>query len=646
MPSINSLIVKFGVLMNQYSLTSYRPKVARETTTWKDGTLLVTTRLNDALGTLVPDPRTQGPIGSVLYTTAYADEEIIYYEQVFPREELDVRDFGLSGKTPDCSPLWEALSNYFPPSLPQCFLFQPGTTYTFKTGLKVDSRGHRLFAPNPKRPAVVSVPGGITSLESYGPNGTTGLQIENFRFGASSQVKDGAADQDGNVYPSTDIRSDDPYACLYHGALISNVVQFKNVEFGGFSGNGLKAIAYIDPNSTYTANTSLSTFIGLKITGCGGDGILINGADANHMLFMDLDIRDNVGFGYTDDSLLGNHVMFAHFNNNKRGTFRVRGPGNSALLNMIYTEEIQDYLTLPSTNKEKGYGGYLYGNAKLSGGTVSPEGSGMPGSKVFCYNQAEACVGSFSSGISFGTVSIGKGGLYFNGGLTFTPVNEAEGYRYHQGSSFTGNIAEYLTRNLSLAQTGRPAQSDAVNLVTPFINGNRHLLVRVYEELTTYKNQSGDNFTFFAGDRITEHYPNAWRPLALLCVGGGQYRDDYTTSMTLTPTARIDGNYEHVFSGTDPIPAIGSFITVAGIGPFQVAGRGLDPRAITLAPSSLPITGGSHAVGYAKPTFRPEGAGSGSTEQRPDLTGYGGPWQYWNTSTNTLQTWTGTNWIG
>jgi hypothetical protein len=647
MDLLKKLFVNMGVLLGQTSMTSFRPKVGKRTDVWKDGTPLITQYNAD--GTVAPDPRTQGPIGEVLYTTAYGDEDVQYFENVFPNDVLELRDFGITPDTPDCSPLWEALSNYFPLSLPQDFLLQPGRLYKFATGLRVDSRAHRIFSPNPRKPASVLVPGGVIAFQSYGTNGTLGAMLENMKLGVYGPLAvDGAKDGNGVLYPLNDVRSDDPYASKYHGALISNVVKMRNVEINGFSGCGLCVIAYINPNDTYTANASLSTFHSIKVTGCRGDGILLNGADANHMLFFDVDCRDNEGFGYTDDSLLGNHAHFMHFNNNKRGTFRVRGPGNSALLTAIYTEEQYIPITHPSSEgvaTGKGYGGYLYGNAKMVGGTTNlPSGSGTPGSPVFCFDRAEATVGRYSSGMTFGgTVDVGSNGLYFDGGFTLSRANEAAGFRYKLGGSYTANMGEFTGANLRLSQTGRLMVDDSANFTQPHINGCRLIQVDTYERLRLYQ-PGPEPYVFYPGDTVTRTYPLPWLPTRLVCVAGGKFLSDYTTQLTLTAEALGSGEYVQRVSGTGTLPKAGDFITGNGNGPVQVASVDETNRILRFATNGYEMPGTTNALGYAKPVFRPEGAGSGTSAQRPDLTGYAGPWQYFNTTSGNLQTWTGAAW--
>lgn len=633
----NELLVRLGVVLNQYLMSSYRAKFSRKTLVWKDGSPL-------SLSTTAPDSRTQGPVGSVLYTTAYGDEVIEYFEVMFPNDVMQVRDFGLKPELPDCSPLWETISNYFPQGSAENFEFQAGGNYTFLTGMRVDSRAHHVFSPNPSKPFSVLVPGGVDGLQSYGYNGTVGIFLQNCRILATGRVPDGPRDENGVLYPKTDVRSDNPYMYNWYGAYIQNVVQFDNVEIGGFSGPGKFVIGYITANNPYSNNTSLSTFNRLKITGCGSDALVINGADANHMLYTNCDFRDNDGYGWTDDSLLGNHLIEAHFNNNRRGTFRSRGPGNSANYTNIYTEEFEERLTLPSANRNgKGYGGQLYGNARLTGGTVRPEGTNMPGSHVYCYDNAAATVGSYHTSAKIGQVSLGLFGMYFEGGLSFVPSVVEAGYRWIMG----GTLVEYVSGEARLLQTNRLAQVDSANLANPMLNGRKRLLVNTYMAITAYNAQDGTPYNFWPGDQVDLRYVTPSQPPSLFCISGGRYfatPAEYTTGLSITTVQLGSGEYVQQVSGTGALPVVDSFILADGLGPLQVVAVEPDTRILHIAPNQIQLPGGTHAMSYAKPVFRPLGSGSGTSAQRPDLTGYAGPWQYFNTTAPALQTWTGTGW--
>ena len=80
---------------------------------------------------------------------------------------------------------------------------------------------------------------------------------------------------------------------------------FNDVTISGFAGKGLKMIgsAEVLPLTSVDHSTAFN----LKITGCGSDGLYLQGADANIVMFNNLEIQACNGWGINDQSFLGNY---------------------------------------------------------------------------------------------------------------------------------------------------------------------------------------------------------------------------------------------------------------------------------------------------------------------------------------------------
>ena len=648
----NSIIKKVGssvsLLVNGWSEKSYLPTTSLATTTWIDGTPLITTI--DVNGNLIPDSRTQDIIGSKIYVVAMGDESLIYFIRKFTQDIIDVREIGILPNRPDldCGPLFEALWNYFPVNNPQTFYFAPGEYY-IPNGVALHNRSHTFQSTSTSSRATFRVNPSKRGMFFDGLGTPTGKYFNIFASGYGTI--DGPRDDNGNL----DYTKDDPYAYNNIGIEFKSVVKFYDIAVGGF-GVGIKGQAYITNGGE---NASLYLFDGLSVTTCKSDAVLVIGADCNAGLITNFDIRDNGGWGYRDESLLGNHLRHGHFNNNGRGTFIITQAGNSSKLSEIYSEE-QNIFT-PSPFAPLGYGGYLYGTSSLDGGTVRVQGSGTPGSPVYCSPTASAKVGSYSSGLKFGGVSLTPDLLYFFSaenatleGLAIRRLPVTNGYSIGIGRNTTSSVGQIFTLNNRIIQTNRKSNFDSSNWNNPYINGFVNYKVKNIAELKAL------SIYHIIGDKITLGdnqftIVSAGKSTGYECIAGGQFKSSYTSNVVLTFLQSVGGNQEYTqwqASGSDPQPLEGDYINLIRgsdtYGPVRVLDVDLVAHTFYTESINIPnINNSTYTITYAKPDFIPTSTfGRGLASNRPtSMNEFDTGYRYYATDTKISSTWDGTIWF-
>lgn len=142
------------------------------------------------------------------------------------------------------------------------------------------------------------------------------------------------------------------------------------------------------------------------------------------------------------------------------------------------------------------------------------------------------------------------------------------------------------------------------------------------------------------GDTVRNLQATASTPMGWECVQAGT-TGTLPVSFTATPngpTLRFTASLaQHQLRVGDTIQYGSQALTITQL---------VDEQAVSTAYFAIALVNeGTQPISFAAPKFRPTGSGIGTTAQRPDLTGLVGPWQYFNTNTNTMQTWTGTAWV-
>lgn len=147
------------------------------------------------------------------------------------------------------------------------------------------------------------------------------------------------------------------YLSTSHGIVSTVVTRMKDVEVLNFGGDGI--YLWGDGGSgrpeSYGSNVSFCHFESVTVAMCRGNGISIQGGDANAGHFENIDIRDNWQYGIYDNSFLGNHWVSTMAHNNRRGNYMVPSVNSRSTFTGCYSE-----------------GGsplsYFHGNVKLFGG--------------------------------------------------------------------------------------------------------------------------------------------------------------------------------------------------------------------------------------------------------------------------------------
>lgn len=119
-----------------------------------------------------------------------------------------------------------------------------------------------------------------------------------------------------------------------HGILMHARARIENVAIHTFAGNGISVEA---SSPVHNANNVLIRDI--TIYGCGGDGIYFEGGDSNAGHIVGVDSSSNGGYGFNDNSFLGNTYDACHASGNTSGSYHSPSGGvNATRVNDCYSE--------------------------------------------------------------------------------------------------------------------------------------------------------------------------------------------------------------------------------------------------------------------------------------------------------------------
>lgn len=144
-----------------------------------------------------------------------------------------------------------------------------------------------------------------------------------------------------------------------HGIEISALTDLQDVYIKGFGGDGLH---YFGDMGTGT-DVSGCVAINVEVAECSGNGVYIQGGDANVIAFYSCNTRDNEGQGFYDKSFLGCHFFSCMAHYNKKGDYRSDDPNARSTFNGCYSEGqgIKNYI---------GGAGRVYGGIYADGWIV------------------------------------------------------------------------------------------------------------------------------------------------------------------------------------------------------------------------------------------------------------------------------------
>lgn len=109
----------------------------------------------------------------------------------------------------------------------------------------------------------------------------------------------------------------------------------EHVEISNFYGNGAVFSGDV-VSAPGTQSRGLAT--NMLVQSCRGNGIYVQGPDANAGTFFHIDVRDCWGYGVYDNSFLGNHWISVMCHNNRKGNFIASDPNNCAQFTGCYSE--------------------------------------------------------------------------------------------------------------------------------------------------------------------------------------------------------------------------------------------------------------------------------------------------------------------
>ncbi|GGG60643.1 hypothetical protein [Hymenobacter glacieicola] len=391
---------------------------------------------------------------------------------------------------------------------------------------------------------------------------------------------------------------------------------------------------YKQGNTLFADHITTSGFNNLDFN--GGAGIFVTGDEANASNFQNISCRNNGAWGIIDSSLLGNYWPGRHTTQNGErfndftvephklvmGGFTNRGnPNPRSVLVSGYTEGGNsggDELTQCSV---------------ILGGVMAAGVTGGFGILDFgqmhnLFSQTDADEGTIRYGSKLTLQQPASPVNHF-----LQPVDNGWGVGDEQGvhwKASPGGLLNPVAGEISRLMPRRFLETKSMLVDGRFLRFTPSLSAILGSGETDWR--SGDTY------ENSDHRPNT--PSGWKCVAGGT-----TRTYAEGRTAKIEGNYITLSAATAVLKP-GDFITLNGqraqITTFdqpQVNGF-----LYFLIDRSLPNTTGA-TIAFAPPIFQPQGSGTGTLAQRPDLSGLAGPWAYYNTTTSSKQIWEGTQWV-
>jgi hypothetical protein len=152
-----------------------------------------------------------------------------------------------------------------------------------------------------------------------------------------------------------------------HGFDANTQFIMRNCEFSGFGGNG----SHIDA-AVPDGNANIWKMEHCKFYRNAGDGLYVNGPDANAGVSIGLDFGQNLGWAINDSCFLGNTHIAAHSAGNGLGAYKSDDPNSATIFLGCYSESEVSSLTFPAMMIGGNAGAGLSGNGfKIWGNVLS-----------------------------------------------------------------------------------------------------------------------------------------------------------------------------------------------------------------------------------------------------------------------------------
>lgn len=117
-----------------------------------------------------------------------------------------------------------------------------------------------------------------------------------------------------------------------HGIWLRARAVIRNVNIRGFSGNGINIVASSGAAANVEGNANNWSLNTLRITGCGRNGVYVDGADVNAGVAIAVDASQNGRWGIWDSSFLGNTYLACHVAENGLANTGGNGADDSSIV--------------------------------------------------------------------------------------------------------------------------------------------------------------------------------------------------------------------------------------------------------------------------------------------------------------------------
>lgn len=339
-------------------------------------------------------------------------------------------------------------TGYYQSSAP---IYIPNGNYYFSQGIEL-KRSVRIFGNSS------GMPSSSTAYLVF-PTDTTGITVNRYNTINGGKEITPTTAADGTIIEGIKIGSTVGSDKTKHGIWLRARAVIKNVQIGGFSGNGLNIVASAGGADNVEGNANNWYAETMRITGCGGNGMFIDGADVNAGTAIGIDCSSNGRCGIYDSSFLGNTHIGHHVatngvatagNNSSTQSSFVSYGGNRYAAHWTATEA-DLVATQPGTNSAvwvlSGTGGTHPTIPLWTAG--SAVGTYFPAFGYQCdnTNARNVFVGCYSEGGSAGAVFIGPslviGGILSAGVLTgdYLRAGSSGGYQLNQLFTGTGDFS-------------------------------------------------------------------------------------------------------------------------------------------------------------------------------------------------------------
>lgn len=247
---------------------------------------------------------------------------------------VDVRDFGAvgDGKTDNIDSWQDAIDSVSPGGTVVFPAHQDGSSYFFSDTLKITKPVRIIGGGSPG--LVVDDKGSNLSTELVFQSGKSGIRI-----GAEADKPRPSTWLVENLsIVSSDMRSSEQGSG--NGIeVVDGFGRMNNVTVSGFGNHGI----YLRGGSRVGGGNVNNSYLDrVRVYGCGGDGIRLEGSDCQQILIVKPDIVANYGWGINFNSCSANEVIAPHFDQQYNGSPGIiRDFGNSNTVGFVYAEQGQ-----------------------------------------------------------------------------------------------------------------------------------------------------------------------------------------------------------------------------------------------------------------------------------------------------------------